>query len=86
MRDRAAHQDHALGAHREERAEARASAGAKVLRNSPQAFAVTATRAAAKATEIAGWLKEDIRTFRATRTPLRRSDLKIRLFPRAQDP
>jgi hypothetical protein len=42
-------------------------AGAKALRNSPETLAATASRAAAKAQEIAGWLKEDIKTYRATR-------------------
>jgi hypothetical protein len=43
------------------------SAGAKALRRSPRNLAVTATLAASKAQEVAGWLKEDIRTYRATR-------------------
>jgi hypothetical protein len=49
------------------KAKSAARVGAKVLRQSPQALAATATRAAGKAQEIAGWLKEDIRTYRATR-------------------
>jgi predicted nucleotide-binding protein (sugar kinase/HSP70/actin superfamily) len=44
-----------------------AKAGASALRNSPQAIATTASRASARATEIAGWLKEDYRTYRETR-------------------
>jgi len=43
------------------------TSGAKVLRDSPQTLVTTATRAASKAQEIAGWLKEDIKTYRATR-------------------
>jgi predicted nucleotide-binding protein (sugar kinase/HSP70/actin superfamily) len=43
------------------------NAGARMLQKSPKALASTATRAAAKAHEIAGWLKEDIRTYRASR-------------------
>ncbi len=44
---------------------ARSSTGA--LRNSPHVVAVGASRAAAKASEIAGWIKEDIRSYRDTR-------------------
>jgi hypothetical protein len=43
----------------------KASAGA--LRRSPGTMATTATRAKAKAREIADWIKEDVRTFRETR-------------------
>jgi hypothetical protein len=38
-----------------------------VLRQSPRAIATNATRAAAKAQEIAGWLKEDIKAYRESR-------------------
>jgi hypothetical protein len=37
------------------------------VRGSPAAIAATATRTGAKAAEIAGWIKEDIRTYRETR-------------------
>jgi hypothetical protein len=43
------------------------SAGADVLRRSPQSLANAASRGAHKAQEIAGWLREDIRTYRANR-------------------
>jgi hypothetical protein len=42
-------------------------ASAKVLRQSPHSVATTATRAAIKAQQIAGWLKEDIKMYRANR-------------------
>jgi predicted nucleotide-binding protein (sugar kinase/HSP70/actin superfamily) len=48
-------------------AEAAMKSGADALRSSPRTIATTATRAAAKAQEIAGWIKEDIRTYRETR-------------------
>jgi predicted nucleotide-binding protein (sugar kinase/HSP70/actin superfamily) len=41
--------------------------GVGTLRNSPAAIATTATRAAAKAQVIAGYIKEDIKTYRETR-------------------
>jgi predicted nucleotide-binding protein (sugar kinase/HSP70/actin superfamily) len=41
--------------------------GREVLHNSPAAIAGAATRAAAKAQEIAGWIKEDIKTYRESR-------------------
>jgi hypothetical protein len=44
-----------------------ARVGAKALRRSPKSLAATAARAAVKAQEIAGWLKEDIKTYRASR-------------------
>jgi hypothetical protein len=48
-------------------AEVAMKTGADVLRRSPRTVAETATRAASKAQEIAGWIKEDVRTYRASR-------------------
>jgi predicted nucleotide-binding protein (sugar kinase/HSP70/actin superfamily) len=48
-------------------AESAAKKSADALRHSPKALSTTATRAAAKAQEIAGWLKEDIKTYRESR-------------------
>jgi hypothetical protein len=44
-----------------------AKATAEVLRDSPRAISESATRAAAKASVIAGWLKEDLATYREAR-------------------
>jgi predicted nucleotide-binding protein (sugar kinase/HSP70/actin superfamily) len=48
-------------------AKTRVEAGARALRRSPSAMAKTATSAVATARQVAGWLKEDIRTYRETR-------------------
>jgi predicted nucleotide-binding protein (sugar kinase/HSP70/actin superfamily) len=42
-------------------------AGAHALRGSPAVMAKTASQAVATARQVAGWLKEDIRTYRETR-------------------
>jgi predicted nucleotide-binding protein (sugar kinase/HSP70/actin superfamily) len=49
------------------KAKAAVSDGVSALQKAPHTLAATATRAAAKAQEIAGWLKEDLKTYRATR-------------------
>src|SRR5262249_36386766 len=48
-------------------AEAAVRNGAQALRNSPQAISEAATRAAAKAQVIAGWIKEDVKAYRESR-------------------
>jgi len=44
-----------------------AAIGARALRNSPATMAKTANGAVAAARQVAGWIKEDIRTYRASR-------------------
>jgi predicted nucleotide-binding protein (sugar kinase/HSP70/actin superfamily) len=48
-------------------AEQAVKTGAGILRGSPQAIATRATRATAKAHEVVGWIKEDVRTYRESR-------------------
>jgi predicted nucleotide-binding protein (sugar kinase/HSP70/actin superfamily) len=48
-------------------AETAVKSGAQALRNSPQAISDAATRAAAKAQVIAGWIKEDVKAYRESR-------------------
>jgi predicted nucleotide-binding protein (sugar kinase/HSP70/actin superfamily) len=49
------------------RARGAAQATAKVLKSSPQAISESAGRARTRASTIAGWLKEDLATYRETR-------------------
>jgi predicted nucleotide-binding protein (sugar kinase/HSP70/actin superfamily) len=44
-----------------------ATTGVSALRHSPAVMTATANRAATKATQIAGWIKEDIKAYRETR-------------------
>src|SRR5215471_18894215 len=48
-------------------AKAGAAIGARALRSSPATMAKTANGAVAAARQVAGWIKEDIRTYRASR-------------------